>query len=513
MNTVYYFVAQNISHRPRSRKESAALQLREHAMKFQRLNTLDNLTCDGIGLLLFQGHDATQVPAAIAPILKRALDTEAFDLKSGSLKVFPHPEANYFVAGLGNKVEDLDLDDFRTAIIKMVTAANQEKIAHLAILMPHQHIDLLETYSAITEAARFAHYQFNNYKSKPKQNTLEAIYFITDLDEEAIELGIAEGQSLALGVTAARELVNIPACDLYPETLADKAVALGAEHGFQVEVKDEAAIKALGMEAFLAVAKGSARPPRLIVMRYNGAPENSDRLGWIGKGLTYDAGGLSIKTADGMEHMKTDMGGAAAVIGAMAAVAKMQLPVNVTAVVAACENMISGEAYKPGDILNTMGGKTIYIGNTDAEGRLTLVDAITYLVRHEDVTSVVDLATLTGAALFALGNVAALTVSNDDVFNQRYEEASKQAGEKVWRMPTFKEYETLITHHEADLTNMAGKPGSITAALVLREFVEQKPWVHVDIAGVAFYSAPMGNYPKGASGYGVKTLFEMAKQA
>ncbi len=481
-------------------------------MKFLRATTLDNLPCDGIGLLLFTNYERDQQPTEVLAMLENAIESGALELKSGSIKTFPTANLTYLVAGLGNQIADLDLEDLRSAMIKLVQSANQEKITSLAIHVPHQHIDLLETYSALTEAALFANYQFNLYKSKPKQNTLSEIYFISDLEDDQIDLGIQEGEHLGMAISEARELVNIPAIDLYPENLATKVQAFGEAHGFEVEIKDEAQIKALGMDAFLAVSQGSEKRPQLIIMRYNGDPNTTDRLGWIGKGLTYDAGGLSIKTADGMEHMKTDMGGAAAVIGAMIAIAKQQLPVNVTAVVAACENMISGNAYKPGDILHTMGGKTIYIGNTDAEGRLTLVDAITYIIRNEGVSSVVDLATLTGAALFALGNVAALTVSNDNAFYQHYENASKQAGEKVWRMPTFKEYETLIQHHEADLTNMAGKPGSITAALVLREFVEDKPWVHVDIAGVAFYTAPMGNYVKGASGYGVKTLFEMAKR-
>lgn len=483
-------------------------------MKIQSVLSADGLTCDGIGLLLFQNFAPETLPTPILPIIEKQLTQERVDFKSGTLKTFLTPENLYFTVGLGSQIEDLDLDDLRGAMIKLVNAANAEKIKCLVVKVPHHHIDAREGFSALTEAAYFAHYQFNDYKTKPSQNTLEEIYFVSDADEDAVASGIAEGLALAQGVSHARHLVNLPPCDLYPESLASRVVDLGAQHGFEVEVKGPEAIEGLGMTAFLAVSKGSVKAPQLIVMRYTGneTPE-AERLGWVGKGLTYDAGGLSIKTADGMEHMKTDMGGAAAVIGAMVAIAEQKLPINVTAVVAACENMISGAAYKPGDILNTMGGKTIYIGNTDAEGRLTLVDAITYILREEKVSHVVDLATLTGAAIFTLGTVAALTVSNDDGLYHRYEKAAQQAGEKIWRMPAFKEYEKLITHHEADLTNMGGKPGSITAALVLREFVEGKPWVHVDIAGTAFYTAAQGNYPKGASGYGVKTLFEMAKQS
>ena len=484
----------------------------KYPMKFLRSTSLNNLPCDGIGLLLFTNFNKEQIPAPLAPLLEKAVKSELLDLKCGSIKSFTTPEITYLVTGLGNQISDLDLDDLKGAMIKLITMANQEKMKSIAVFVPHHHIDLLETFSVLTESALYANYQFNRYKSSPKVNSLEEIYFVTESDDDQIDLGIQEGESLGLAISEARELVNVPASDLYPEALAQKAVAFGQAFGFEVDVKGEEDIKALGMNAFLAVSQGSSQKPQLIIMRYTGNPDSTERLGWIGKGLTYDSGGLSIKTADGMEHMKTDMGGAAAVIGGMIAISKQKLPVNVTAVIAACENMISGAAYKPGDILTTMAGKTIYVGNTDAEGRLTLVDAITYMIKREEVSSIVDLATLTGAALFTLGNVAAVTVSNDNAFYQKYENASKQANEKVWRMPTFKEYETLIQHHEADLTNMAGKPGSITAALVLKEFVEDKPWVHVDIAGVAFYTAPMGNYLKGASGYGVKTLYEMAKQ-
>lgn len=473
--------------------------------------SLEDVDVSAVGLMLFKDYDRDLVPQEIQLQLDKLIEKKVFDLTGGKSRVFNYLDKTYIIVGLGNALEDLDLDDLRTSSCELVRVSNLEKIEKIALLIQHNHIEPHHALCAVAEMAVFASYQFSHYQSDSKPSSLNQIYIVDENANETHSAGIFEGLTIGESTSVARSLVDEPACVIYPETLAKKVVEYGTTYGFEVEVKDEADINALGLSAFLAVARGSSKSPKLIVMRYKGQPDSNQIEGWVGKGLTYDAGGLSIKSADGMEHMKTDMAGAGAVIGAMVAVAKANLPINVTAVVAACENVISADSYKPGDILTTMAGKTIYIGNTDAEGRLTLVDAITYIVRNEGVASVVDLATLTGAAIMALGNVSALSVSNDDEFYQQYDHAAKLAGEKVWRMPAFKEYEKLIKHHEADFTNMGGKPGSITAALVLREFTEGKPWIHVDIAGVAHYTTPLGYYPKGASGYGVKTLYQLAK--
>lgn len=480
-------------------------------MIIESVSTLTDLEICAVGLMLFKDYDRNLVPQEIQVQLDRLIDKKVFDLSSGKARVFNASDKTYIIVGLGNALEDLDLDDLRTCSSELIKMANSEKVENLALVIQHNHIEPHHALCAVAEMAVFASYQFSHYQQDSKPPSMKTLYIVDENADETHAAGIFEGLALGESTSIARSLVDEPACVIYPETLANRAVEYGETFGFEVEVKEESEIATLGLSAFLAVAKGSSKSPKLIVMRYKGQPESDQIEGWVGKGLTYDAGGMSIKSADGMEHMKTDMAGAAAVIGAMVAVAKARLPINVTAVVAACENMISGDSYKPGDILTTMAGKTIYIGNTDAEGRLTLVDAITYIVRNEGVSSVVDLATLTGAAIMALGNVSALSVSNDDDFYSKYDHAAKQAGEKVWRMPAFKEYEKSIKHHEADFTNMGGKPGSITAALVLREFTEGKPWIHVDIAGVAHYTAPLGYYPKGASGYGVKTLYQLAK--
>ncbi|MGV2643309.1 leucyl aminopeptidase, partial [Clostridium perfringens] len=283
--------------------------------------------------------------------------------------------------------------------------------------------------------------------------------------------------------------------NMYPETLAKEVKNIGSKYGFEVEVFDENQIEELKMESFLSVGKGSDNLPRLIVMRYFGDKDNMDqRLALVGKGLTYDSGGYSLKTNAGMVTMKADMGGAASVIGAISAIAKRNLKINVIAVVAACENLISGHAYKPGDIIGSMAGKTIEILNTDAEGRLTLIDAVTYAIEKEKASEIIDVATLTGAAVVSLGEDVTAVITNKDEFYGELREASYEAGEKVWQMPSFEDYGKLIKSNIADLKNIGGKyAGTITAGLFIGEFVQNKPWLHLDIAGPAF-SEKKGDY-------------------
>ncbi|MEG0320292.1 MAG: leucyl aminopeptidase, partial [Niameybacter sp.] len=316
------------------------------------------------------------------------------------------------------------------------------------------------------------------------------------------------------GVIEARNLVNEPANVIYPESLAERVQVLGTENGFEVEIFDETQIQDLGMKAFYEVGKGSARLPRLIVMRYMGDPTNETILGLVGKGLTFDTGGYSLKPAASMDTMKSDMAGAAAVIGTMCAVAKNKLKSNVVAVVAACENAISGISYKPGDIIGSMAGKTIEVLNTDAEGRLTLIDAVTYIIRKEKATSVVDVATLTGAALVALGTTTTAVISNDDAFYNELMEGAAKTGEKFWRLPAYDDYKKLIKSEIADLKNLGGRnAGTITAGLFIGEFVEDKPWLHLDIAGTSWAESSLNEYSgKGATGVPVTTLYNMIEK-
>ena len=262
------------------------------------------------------------------------------------------------------------------------------------------------------------------------------------------------------------------------------------------------------MKAFLAVGGSSTNKPRLIIMRHKGGEANGEVMGFVGKGLTYDTGGYSVKPTNSMKTMHSDMGGAAAVIGAMYAISKNNVPKNITAVVAACENVIAPDSYKPGDIIGSMAGKTIEIGNTDAEGRLTLADAVTYIIEKEKVNKVIDVATLTGAALVALGTEYTGVVTNDDTFCDEFMQTAEKVGEKFWKLPNDKAFAKLNKSTVADLKNIGGPhAGTITAGLFIGEFVQDLPWIHLDIAGTSWSESNEGYLSKGGTGVPVKTLY------
>lgn len=312
-------------------------------------------------------------------------------------------------------------------------------------------------------------------------------------------------------VQFARELVNEPANSLTPSELARRAQNYSLENGIEVEVLGQKEIEDLKMDAYLAVSRGSVEEPKLIVMRYLNNPDSNEKIALVGKGMTYDSGGYAIKPANGMVTMYTDMGGSAAVIGAINLLAKRNAKVNVVAVVAATENMISGRAYRNGDILSSMSGKTIEVVNTDAEGRLTLADAIWYAHDVEKASRIVDIATLTGAVIVALGDDITGVVSDDEVFYQKLEKASKISGDKIWRLPCDRDLAKKNHSKRADLKNSGGRgAGTTTAALFLREFANDIPWTHLDIAGTAYKSATDFD-PEGASAVGVELLADASE--
>ena len=415
------------------------------------------------------------------------------------------------LVGVGDE-ETFNRTKFRKGMAEAFKALKGKKAKHIGV-----DISALKSVSEIDnklarslgEVLTMSQYEFNDYKSDAKPSTVEAVCITgLTLDTDAFN----EGKLMGEANIFSRHMTNMPANVMTPEKLSQMAKEYCEASGIEVEIKDEKEIEALGMHAYMAVAKGSANPPRLIVMRHKGNPQSDKTIGYVGKGLTYDSGGLSIKPTASMVNMKDDMGGASAVIAAMGAIGKLGIKANVTAVVAACENMISGASYKPGDIISSMGGKSIYIGNTDAEGRLTLIDAVTYIIEHEKADYVLDIATLTGAALHCTGSEAAPVISNNDDFYTLVEKSFGKADEKLWRMPIFDEYKALVKHDQADLTNTAGSPGTITAGLFIGEFVKDIPWVHIDIAGTAFKEKAEGVYSKGGTGSGAIPLVYLAKK-
>lgn len=420
------------------------------------------------------------------------------------------------LVGLG-KEEDINGEKVKIAIAKGAKKANELKLKNIGVMLfSSKKICPGKTIKAVTEGIRLSTYTFDKYKSDTKdKNKIESVA-ITGYPEEKFDKisgKLREFNVVVDSVLLARDLVNEPSNVIYPETLAVKAKEVGKDAGFEVEIFDEKKIEELDMTAFLAVARGSEFKPRFIVMRYFGDKENKDQiLGLVGKGITYDTGGYSLKPSDSMKEMKSDMAGAAAVIGVMNAIAKTGIKKNVISVIAACENSISGGSYKPGDIIGSMAGKTIEILNTDAEGRLTLADAVHYIIEKEKVDRVIDIATLTGAALVALGTTTTAVVTNNQEFYNELIESSKKSGENFWQLPSFDEYKKLIKSDIADLKNLGGKyAGTITAGLFIGEFVQNKPWLHLDIAGTSWNDEAKDLAPKGGTGEPVRTLYNLIK--
>jgi leucyl aminopeptidase len=346
---------------------------------------------------------------------------------------------------------------------------------------------------------------------KKSEKRIESVTVCVPEGQSGAQDELNRGRTIGECVNFARDLKNEPANRLNPQILAQRAQQMAAEAGLECEILDEGRMRQLGMGALLGVAQGSDVPPAMIVLRY--APENpaaEDHLGLIGKGVTFDSGGISIKPADGMEKMKYDMGGGAAVLGAMRALAQLKPRVRITALVPTVENMVSGRAQRPGDIVTTLSGKTVEVLNTDAEGRLILIDAITYAIRL-GCTHLVDAATLTGAIVVALGHLHVGAFTNNEEMLGRVMAAGKQAGERMWHMPLDDDYKEYLKSPYADLPNIGGRwGGAITAAKFLEEFVEKKPWVHLDIAGTAWLDDAKPWMAKGPSGVPVRTFVNLA---
>ena len=352
-----------------------------------------------------------------------------------------------------------------------------------------------------------AAYRFDRYTRPTEEDAvLDLLAIHADADE-----AVRRAVTVAEAVNAARDLQNMPPNDLDPEALADRARALGDEvHGLRVEVEGPEALLARGMDAFAGVARGSAREPRLITLRYEPPGADGPLLGLVGKAVTFDSGGISIKPAAKMHEMKFDMSGGAAVLEAVGAVARLGLPARLLGVIGATENMPSGTAQRPGDIVRAMDGTSIEVNNTDAEGRLVLADCLCW-AREQGAERLVDVATLTGAIVVALGSTHAGLMGGDDALCAEVEAAARETGELVWRLPLHAEYAELVKGRYADVVNSteARKAGSITAAQFLQRFAGDVPWAHLDIAGTAWdlgrpYAA------KGGSGFGVRLLVELA---
>ncbi|HWR34464.1 MAG TPA: leucyl aminopeptidase [Clostridia bacterium] len=374
---------------------------------------------------------------------------------------------------------------------------------------------LTDAVRSITEGAFVGNFDPDYYKSDRKDQTLDELTVVApaNSDKKALEAALEEGRIIGESQNFTRDLVNEPGNRMTPTILADRAQKMCQEVGLKCEVYGPAKLHELKMGAFWSVSQGSEQEPRLIVMRYEPANAPAEpTLGLVGKGITFDSGGISIKPSDGMEKMKYDMAGGAAMIGTMRAIALLKPDVRVISVVCASENMPSGKAQKPGDIQIAMNGKSIEIINTDAEGRLVLADGLHY-ARQLGATHLVDAATLTGACVVALGHVNAGIFCNDESYFIQFANALKRSGEKMWRLPVDAEYGEMIKSHIADIVNSGGRwGGAVTAAMFLKEFVEDTPWIHLDIAGTAWVEDSKSWIAKGPSGFAVRSLVEFTRQ-
>jgi leucyl aminopeptidase len=447
----------------------------------------------------------------------------ASDVKTAFRKLTvlrPPAPRRLLVAGLGKPAE-LDAERLRVVGALGVRQARAYDATSVAWLVPHPPVDLdrVDAAAAIVEGTALAAYRFDRYRSQdpdePQPPAIERLALAVPEDER--EAVAAEAEIARVTVEAAnraRELQHLPPNVLTPAQLAARAEEIAAASDrIEVEVLGPDAIAARGMGGILAVSAGSQTEPRLIALRYRGdGVGGGEKIGIVGKAVTFDSGGISIKPSAGMHEMKMDMSGGAAVIEAFAAIAELGLPLDLAAVVPATENMPSGSATRPGDIITQLNGKTVEITNTDAEGRLILADALTYCVRQLGADRVVDLATLTGAVLVALGSTYAGLIANDDEWAEAVASAAERSGELAWRLPLHREYKQLTKGTVTDLVNSASKrkAGPIYAGSFLEEFVDGVPWVHLDIAGTA-WDVGREYVGKGPTGFGVRLLVRLAR--
>jgi leucyl aminopeptidase len=455
-------------------------------------------------------EDAQAVDAATRGVLGRLQESGEITGKHGELTTLLAPAgiaaSQVVVLGLGRR-DKLD----QGAVFRAVAAAAKSIAAKsrpvVAWYLPTA-ADVPVLATGICAAMVGCQGQ-DLYRAELKLNPIAEMKWRGD-DTQSLETGVILGECINL----ARELVNRPSSDIYPESFAERAREIAGREGLDVEIWDKERLSAERCGALLAVAQGSVRPPRMVILRYTGSTADAPTIALVGKGVTFDSGGLSLKPSDSMKTMKCDMAGAATVLAVMQAVARLKLPVNVIGLAGLVENMIGGNAFKLGDVLRARNGKTIEVLNTDAEGRLVLADVLDVAVERK-ADCIIDLATLTGACVVALGNDVAGLMTNDQILCDKVAAAAKTCGEPVWQLPMFPDYAEQIKSNVADIKNTGDGRwgGAITAAKFLEEFVQDKPWVHIDIAGPAFLESAKSWIDAGATGAFVRTLVELLAAA
>src|SRR5215468_7138565 len=476
------------------------------------------IECDALVVAVFEGEKPDE--GALAEINKRSngvitslFETGELTGKSGESAYVHNPgdmkSRRLLLLGVGKK-EEFTAADVRKMAGTAARTLRGKKARSFAILRRSQ-LPIGEGAQAATEGALISLFDPDKYHTSDKtENPLqEMILAVPGADVDEVKLAIERGRVIADATNFAREMINEPANVITPTELARQAEGVAKEHGLEIDVLDDARMKELGMGAFLGVAQGSAEPAKIIVLTYTPKTESKETIAIVGKGIAFDTGGISIKPSDGMEKMKYDMAGGATTIGAMRAIAQLKPPVKVIGVVPTTENKPGGRAQRPGDVVRAMSGKTIEVINTDAEGRLILADAVAY-ARKLGATRIIDLATLTGAVSIALGDVYVALLGTDQAWIDQVLAAAKKAGEKVWQLPLDKDYREQIKSEIADIKNVGGrKAGTITGAYFIREFAEDTPWAHLDIAGTAWNESGKPYLAVGPTGIGLRTLVNL----
>lgn len=495
-------------------------------------NPLDKISADGVVVFVFDQkgeilptQSFLQIDKALNGLVSEDVKLENFKAKEGNLLIIhTHKKilaSKVFVLGLGKK-EDFDQNKLRRSMASLTKGLNK-KISSLVLMILKQkdaNFDISLQTQAIAEGFLLGSYNFNKYKKKESdEKELDTVVFSEDNKNVALKMkeGINWAQVFCDAVKIARDLVNEPAAVVTPTSLAQLALGIAKKSPeLKCTIYEKDQLEKMGMGAFLGVAQGSDTPPKFIHLEYSpkGFQSKKKKIAIIGKGITFDSGGVSIKTWESMKTMKTDMAGAAAVLGIFSVISKIRPEATVMGLIAATPNLISGKALVPGDVLKALNGKTIEILSTDAEGRVTLADSLSYAVK-KGASEIIDIATLTGACEVALGTDIAGLFSNNDDLKNGIKQIADNVGERLWELPLVKEYQDLNKSEVADISNIPESRygGAITAALFLEEFVDSKPWVHLDIAGPAFAEKSFELGPKGGTGFGVRLILNFLKNS
>lgn len=484
---------------------------------------VDTVATDALVLMFCEGEglpkdDGAILDAALGGALRELVHTKEFDGKAGEVVLFhTHrkiPAKRLILVGLGKKRE-LGLDQIRQALGYAVKRVRQTRSGAFTVALPSsipQGASLVDMGQTMTEGAILGSYQFTTYRSDaPTGRDVTAMTVLTPQKDHLRQLseGIRRGMATAEATVFVRDLCNHPSNVMTPTRIASEAKIVAKEAGVQLKILEQKEMEKLGMGALLGVAKGSHEPPKFIILQYHGAKNKNDRpVVLVGKTITFDTGGISLKPAENMEQMKADMTGGAEVLATMRAAARLKLPLNLISILPVAENMPGGRAMRPGDVVTTLSGKTVEVQNTDAEGRLILADGLAYATRFKPA-ALIDIATLTGACVVALGQFAIGMFGTDAELKGTIRDAGLRAGERVWEMPLWEEYFEQLRSDVADMRNIGGRGGGmITAALFLSKFVGDAPWIHLDIASTDWSERERAYIPKGPTGIGTRLLIQ-----